>query len=838
MEGGRLSNREPGKGGAMRIGPVGKRLRSVGASASMAPTKRRRSAFPADRARGPAVIPAAGPAPTWGHFRRTLSSRGRRVVLPALIALFVLPAFAAQPGTFAVAATGVCPNESFRTGAGAALPDCRAYEQASPVDKNGNSAEGFSGFLRAAPDGSAVTFFSQSGTTIPAQGGGTQTFSTLMATRSAESWTSQRLLPPLSFGQKADWLGSTEDLRFAVVQAERLAYPEPTFGRGLYVIDTKDGSIREIVPHEANQLEVPYAFAGASANGERIFFETTAQILPEAAAGFDNLYMWERDSGDLSLVGVLPGTPSEAPPAGSFAGAYEWFLEQNTFKGGSLGGLAVEAAHAISPDGDQAFFTAGETGQLYLRRGLTGSEPSTVQVSKAAPGVTDPNGAQPAAFQEATPDGKRVFFLSAGKLTEDATTGPADEGRDLYRWDAASEELVDVAPDPTDPAGAQVQGLLGISADGSSGYFVARGALAPGSVADSENLYRFTEAGAGFTIAFVAELYTGPRGEVSVDRRNWSPRTYDVGGTVIGSNKQWKTSRTLPDGSKLLFTSAESITGYDNTNAQCFEGGFSEPCAEIFMYSAASGKVICISCNPSGEAPLNSASLQSNFVNAFLGPDVPPSVAVPRNLSVDGNRVFFQTPDPLVPGDKNSTTGCPNYNEVTFEGPECLDVYMWEAPGTPGGSCDTPEVNGGCLYLLSTGQSQSGSYFADASADGSSAFIITASQLVPGDRDLAGDVYAARINGGLASQQSRDEAECQGEGCLAVPASPPAAGTPASSLLDGPWNLKHRKHKKHKKKHKHKKKASSQKTKGKKQRKVKPVERPGRSASSSQGETK
>jgi hypothetical protein len=212
---------------------------------------------------------------------------------------------------------------------------------------------------------------------------------------------------------------------------------------------------------------------------------------------------------------------------------------------------------------------------------------------------------------------------------------------------------------------------------------------------------------------------------------------------------------------------------------------------------------------------VGAASFQDYFFNAYLTPTLPPAVSFSRNLSADGTRVFFQTPDPLVAADTNGQALCPAFGGGPGGrgGPaRCQDVYEWEAVGS--GSCKTAEANGGCLYLLSTGQSDRPSYFIGASKDGSSAFITTASQLVPSDRDLADDAYDVRIGGGLASQQvlptvpcGSSEA-CRGTGSTAVPGT--SAGT---ATFHGPGNVKAkqckkgfvRKHGKCVKKHKHRK---------------------------------
>jgi hypothetical protein len=60
---------------------------------------------------------------------------------------------------------------------------------------------------------------------------------------------------------------------------------------------------------------------------------------------------------------------------------------------------------AISTSGTRAFFTAGETGQLYVRD----NGAATTKVSASQRSALDPNGPKPAAFMGSTPDGAKVF---------------------------------------------------------------------------------------------------------------------------------------------------------------------------------------------------------------------------------------------------------------------------------------------------------------------------------------------------------------------------------------------------------------------------------------------
>jgi hypothetical protein len=693
---------------------------------------------------------------------------------------------------------GPCPNADFRIGAGEDLPDCRAYELATPTDKSGLNIGGIDDILRASSESTEprASFMLTSGTGFPSEGG-RQNLTPMLASLGAGSWSTRSLFPPESSGPLAIFSDESANLRFVVDEL----IEEANFGEkkaSLVLIDSSTGNVTQIVPYQSEATGGgSFGVDAVSDDGHFVLFETKAALASGARPGFDNLYRWDSESNSISLVDLLPaGEGGDAPPQGAFGGSPR--SEPESYEeGGALAGQYVEALHASTASGDQIYFTAAGAGQIYLRQGMNGSTPSTLRVSKPNQGVKDPVDEElyfgyplPAAFQEATTDGSKAFFLSSEKLTEDSATGPEDVGRDLYVFDRSTNELEDVTgglEDYRNPNGARVIALLGVSSDGSSGYFVARGDLGGGAVSGAPNIYRFERQGNGsYATTFVATLSETAE---TTDRLNWATQTYSA--NTENEPAYGRSSRVSANGEELLFSSTGQLTTYNNRGCGF---GRNEPCSEVFLYSASSNELFCLSCNPTGAKPLGSASLTAFWLNVGSAVTTTrPSPYLTRNISSDGNRIFFQTPDPLVARDTNGSS-CRYLKEEeahsTRRLPTCVDVYEWEAPGTPGGTCTHVEIDGGCMYLLSAGDSDDTSDFVDASADGSVAYIATSSTLVPADRDDLYDIYAVRSDGGLASQFEIPGPTCQGEGCRSSATEPLASPVPGSSSLVGPGNEK------------------------------------------------
>ena len=405
-------------------------------------------------------------------------------------------------------------------------------------------------------------------------------------------------------------------------------------------------------------------------------------------------------------------------------------------------------------------------------------------------------------------EGKPTGLALSGTHLYWSTNGeaPTNPGSDLYRYGPKQGELEDMTPDPTGN-GAEVQGVLGTSADGNYVYFAANGVLdgegkakqgdCKGplvSATGSCNLYLWHEG----SVSFIARLRTGG------DELNWTATPRELGGTA---SYVAKTSLVSADGKTLLFRSREQLSAYAN-------GGT----PEYYRFRVGEPGLRCVTCSPAGEVAGEGARFgRLHFPN--LGPL--PSVAAvsARFLSADADKAFFETTEALVPEDTNGRPGeedpeghltCPNTGKVEQIYPSCLDTYEWEAAGAEGCAESSPAyspVNDGCIYLLSTGKSKYPSLFADASASGNDVFFFTRDALVGQDKDEIQDVYDARVNGGLASQSPVATVPCEGaEACHGPTQSPPVESAPATPNFHGPPNQpeKHKKHK-HKKKHKQKK---------------------------------
>ena len=86
-----------------------------------------------------------------------------------------------------------CPNQAFRqNSASEGLPDCRAYELASPADKHGGSIQGSIDVVQASANGERITFKDVGG--LPTTGGASAS-PFYFAGRHADGWSGDGLLP-------------------------------------------------------------------------------------------------------------------------------------------------------------------------------------------------------------------------------------------------------------------------------------------------------------------------------------------------------------------------------------------------------------------------------------------------------------------------------------------------------------------------------------------------------------------------------------------------------------------------------------------------------------------
>jgi len=625
-----------------------------------------------------------------------------------------------------------CLNQARRSGPGAFLPDCRAYEMVSPIDKEGG-------------DIATLTSIKQYPTALylSAANGETATYSSSKAFAGALSarwasqylarrnpqigWVSEAISPPR---QQPIWLPGTVgelDLQFKLFsetldEAWLMQEADPPLDRcgvpgfvNFYRRDVAGNyeAITTVTPPLPPEYKSVASYLpevqGVSADGAHTVFRANAPLTSDAAT-IDGYQLYEHVAGpgcgETHLVSVLPdGGPSQLPnSAGGVgsAGQYE-FIESRE----------VSLQNAVSDDGAKIYWTAASdttgVGRIYLR--LNGAE--TIPVSSA-----------PASFRGAAADGSSAFYIQNGSL---------------FKFSLASRKSTRVA--------SQVSGLAGVSEDASRAYFVSNKALAAGAVEGLPNLYSLL----GVKVTLVATLEKGDATD------NNAPAAVDKFIPV----QRW--TRVTADGRYLVFTSSARLTGAANTEV---DSGL--PTTQVFLFDAEAGDLRCVSCNTTGIRPSGRIlGGQNNFV-VGVGGQIPawqnqfhPS----RVLSEDGSRVFFESYEPLVLRDTNGEQ----------------DVYQWErAEGEAdcealGAELWSPE-SGGCLSLISSGSGDSDSFFADASADGSDVFFRTAESLVPQDPGSV-DLYDAREGGGFAAPDPGCGEECPPPSPPSPPPAPPGAAS-------------------------------------------------------------
>jgi hypothetical protein len=546
------------------------------------------------------------------------SRRGAATATLALALLSLSPVTAAS-------AADACPNADARKGAAAHLPECRAYEQVSPVDKNGGSIlwnaggagafDGATGGRSVADDGETALMASFGEFADMASGGGL-THNEYLSRRTSTGWETVAMTPrPRGIGGgslRSRAMLSGIDLARSLIGSDGVLTDD------MHAVSSSSTQVyeRDNVFDRLWPLFSVANFEGFEARTgtpdlTRIAFASQADLLP-GQPDTSAYKVYEVVDRQLRLVSIKPdGTPFETD-------AVPGMSKFETNDPSSLAG-------AVSSGGAHVFFTTPISFDQEVYRRSHGT--TTVHASPSKLAVADPLGRQGKLFRAATPDGGRVLFTSAERLTLDANTGSGATGSDLYRYDIDEDELVDISSTPVDgDDGARVQGVVGLDTRAERVYYVGLGAVgsSPGPSEDQPNLYLYEDGQS----RFIATLAVGDEAAW----RRWDGR---------------KTARVTADGRFLLFQSAAAIPGHQG-------GGVSQ----LYRFDAEADPqdaLECVSCNPTGSAPAG-ASFVSPHAEVMAG-----WWELPRALSGDGRRVFFSSGDALVGRDSNGK----------------VDAYMW-----------------------------------------------------------------------------------------------------------------------------------------------------------------
>ena len=506
------------------------------------------------------------------------------------------------------------------------LPDNRAWELVSPPEKGGAGVEAIGGAaenngptggaMQASEDGNAVTYVTDGPIGPAPEGSRSPEGTQVISSRSAEGWSSKDVVTPHSRGEgfpsgkPQEYQLFSSDLSLALLEPWGLTpLQEPPLvpavteeERGVYIRSNATCQAvpatcyQPVVTSENDTAKEKFGGAVGIVQGGGVLSATSdlrhvvfgSEVpLTTAKPSAPGLYEWSAEKSpaeQLQLISVLPNGKALEEAAGVALGDH---VPQGTV-----------ARDAISKDGSRIFWT-NEGDRLYMRDTVKGQ---TLQINTPAPGVRklpseEAERAEEVHFQLASSDGSKVFFTDTVALTAQSSLEPMEGGpADLYECEVVETggellcSLTDLTVDPHAEFGerAEVVGkMLGASEDGSSIYFVANGALAPGAVAGN-CLARPRRVGStAATCSLYREHYDGKRKEwesprfiatlSEEDKPDWGALTPRArwAASRPGSRQTGATWRSCPTG---------RLTGYDNVDTNPAAKGARDE--EVFLYDS------------------------------------------------------------------------------------------------------------------------------------------------------------------------------------------------------------------------------------------------------------
>jgi hypothetical protein len=486
-------------------------------------------------------------------------------------------------------------------------------------------------------------------------------------------------------GAATNFSGATPDASTVYFSSdERLVAADAD---SLFDIYSRSGGVTSLVSAPGVGASGPpggAGFGGASADGTKVFFVTTENLVAADTDGLNDVY--ERSGGTTTLISVPGVGSSGASSASSFGrvsadGSKVFFLTSENMVAADTDGfqdvyersgatttlISVEGAGSSGPltgvllagitsDGSKVFlgtlenFIAGDTDGLtdfFERSGGTTSWITAPEAGGAAT-IGTPN------FGGVSADGSKVFFTTEDALVAGDTDGVFD---DVYERSGGTTTLIS-EPGVGGSGPANNSGFSGASADGSKVFFNSQEDLV---TADADGFADIYERSAGTTTL------------VSAPGAGATPPATDV---FYGGNSS--------DGSAVFFETDENMVAADTD-------GFFD------VYKRTGG----------------TTSLATPEGAGASGPFADASVDA---VSADGSILLFETDQNMVGADSDGFG----------------DVYQ-----NTGGVTTLVSVPG----AGANGPAGDDLIFRRSSTDGSRAIFTTSERMTGADGDSIGDLY-------------------------------------------------------------------------------------------------
>jgi hypothetical protein len=553
------------------------------------------------------------------------------------------PEVLGEDETFETAPAGAasepsCPNATLRTeNSSKALPDCRAYEQVSPQDKNGFDAGANSEFEQqrfvASEDGEAMLYQSF-GAFADAHGAGV--FNDYIARRESTGWVTHAQTPaqkPSTTNIIGGVRWVTPDLRYAALNGGNqghIAAGDNPANANLYRRDTIAGTYQTL---SLGATRRDFTVWGGSNDGSRIFFTTTEALTAEAVEGggnngglWENLYEWHE--GELKLASIVPssGGGEEATPEGT-SGAEEWLQvtpavsadgRRVAFRDRASEHYFLREDGVRSLDIGPGEFRGGsaDLSKIFIRSGtLNRFEPETETVTNLLSGAL-PGEPQSGDLAAVSRDGEYVYFVSPNRFHPGENPSG---GRGLYLWHNGQVTFI-----ARENGTAPTQGFANtyrVSPDGRRLSFASTERLTAydntdsvpagdGSPRQDSEVYVYDATADRLTC-----VSCNPTGQRPTGAPNGGPAGDSTVPTPSESSRRSRQPGVRDDGS-IFFSSRDALVPQDVNG-------------KTDVYEWKDGRVHLISTGTSG------------------------SISYLASSSVSGNDVFFLTRQRLIPSDQD-----------------------------------------------------------------------------------------------------------------------------------------------------------------------------------------